>query len=158
MEPFRSPAGDRTWVPGRLVYWSALGVCYSASVYFLSVIFIWTFNECLCLLSLGGILSHSLLLRRLGALGHDARSWPLDTAGQVLLQLKYFFLQTDVLFCVRQETTFHDTSSGIKFNYRDDVDDMLLLWVRAIEVVGADNDDGGGGGAPLDYLHYVVRV
>ena len=109
-------------------------------------------------MSLGGILSHSLLLRRLGALGHDARFWTLDTAGQVLLQLKYFFLQTDVLFCVRQETTFHDTSSGIKFNYRDDVDDMLLLWVGPTEVVGADNVDGVGGGAPLDYLHYVVRV
>ena len=54
---------------------------------------------------------------------------------------------------MRQETTFHNT-----FNYRDAVDDMLLLGLVPIKVVGADNGDGGGGCAPLDYLNYVVRV
>ena len=35
---------------------------------------------------------------------------------------------------------------------------MLLLGVGPIEVVRADDVDGGGGGASLNHVHYVVRV
>ena len=43
--------------------------------------------------------------------------------------------------------------------YLDAVDDMLLLGVCGpIGIVRADNVDGWGGRAPLDYVHYVIRV
>ena len=50
------------------------------------------------LVFLQGILNHSLLLCRLGALRNDARPWPLDAARQELLELKYFLLQTTCFF------------------------------------------------------------
>ena len=50
------------------------------------------------------------------------------------------------------------TSFGIKFNYLNVVDDMLLLGVGPIEVVGADNVDGWSWGASLHYVHDVVCV
>ena len=42
--------------------------------------------------------------------------------------------------------------------YLDAVDDMLLLGLDPIEVMWADDVDGWGGGAPLHYVHYVIRV
>ena len=43
-------------------------------------------------------------------------------------------------------------------SYLDAVDDVLLLGVRPMEVVRADDVDCGGGGAPLHHVHYVVCV
>ena len=49
-------------------------------------------------------------------------------------------------------------SFGVKFNYLDAVDDMLLLGARPIEVVRAHNVDCRGGGTPLNHVLYMVRV
>ena len=64
------------------------------------------------------------------------------------------FLSSNNSLC---ETGNH-TSFGIKFNYLNVVDDMLLLGVGPIEVVGADNVDGWSWGASLHYVHDVVCV
>ena len=40
----------------------------------------------------------------------------------------------------------------------DTIDDVLLPMCGAVQVVRADDVDGGGGGTALHHVHYVVRV
>ena len=44
------------------------------------------------------------------------------------------------------------------FYHLDTIDDVLLPMCGAVQVVRADDVDGGGGGTALHHVHYVVRV
>ena len=49
--------------------------------------------------------------------------------------------------------------TNFKWCHLDTIDDVLLpMCGGAVQVVRADDVDGGGGGTALHHVHYVVRV
>ena len=141
---------------GRLVYWSALGLLL-----------------CLCLVSQCDFhldfqwMSMSLAFRRyfksLTSSAPARCTWQRCEASvsgccTTRTPRAEIFLSSNNSLCETGNHTFYNTSFGIKFSYLNVVDDMLLLGVSPIEVVGADNVDGWSWGASLHYVHDVVCV